>query len=179
MPRVHTQKARKAIYAVGGKVKDSKTKSGFRRDRSIPANDRDRIIVEAGQTYYWWKFRYGGKVISTTYPKPSQLTQSEFLQKVYGFNERIQEAEALENLEELESLRDEIIQEAEELRDEQEEKRNNMPEHLQDVGSGEILQNRYDSLDEFINSLELLDFDEDNDFDEALEEFLNVSYEEY
>ena len=36
--------------------------------------------IAVGDTYYWWKFRYGGKRVSKTYPKPWQLTQSTYKQ---------------------------------------------------------------------------------------------------
>jgi hypothetical protein len=50
-----------------------------------------------------------------------------------------------------------------------------MPEQLQETGSGEILQNRYDSIDEMINDLEGVDtsIDEENLETKAEEEYLN------
>ena len=32
--------------------------------------------ISKGDTYYYWKFNYGSKVKSKTYPKRSQLTRS-------------------------------------------------------------------------------------------------------
>lgn len=49
MPRVHTQKANKDYPSAG---------------------------IKKGDMYYSWSFRYGGKRISKTPPRPSQLTQS-------------------------------------------------------------------------------------------------------
>ena len=129
MPRVHTQKAGKDYPDIG---------------------------VKKGDTYYWWKFRYGGKRKSKSYPKPQQLTQSDFLQQVYDINDEIGD---LEWSEDLQVSIDEIIERVTELRDEQEEKRSNMPEQLQEVGTGEMLQNRMDSLDEMIDELESVDPD--------------------
>jgi hypothetical protein len=60
MPRVNfVKKARKAIPSSGIKVGDS---------------------------YYWWKFRYGGKFVSKERPRQSQLTQSK-LSGVYAAEE--------------------------------------------------------------------------------------------
>ncbi len=39
---------------------------------------KDNPVCKAGESYYWWKFRYGGKRYSLTRPRPSQLTQSAY-----------------------------------------------------------------------------------------------------
>ena len=44
---------------------------------------KDNPVAKAGESYYWWKFRYGGKHFSLTYPKQSQLTQSPYLSVIY------------------------------------------------------------------------------------------------
>jgi chromosome segregation ATPase len=145
--------------------------------------DYPQAGIMKGDSYYWWEFRYGGTRMSKTPPKPSQLTQSDFLQRIYGINERI---EALEtDIDNIESERDEIVSELEEIRDECEEKRSNMPDHLQDVGSGEILQNRYDAVDDMINELQNIDLDfeelpdEPNREDFESEEEYEEAKEEY
>lgn len=143
MPRVHTQKANKDYPEHG---------------------------IKKGDTYYWWKFRYGGKRKSKTYPKPSQLTNSDFLQRIYGVQEEIGElssgvfSDASEFADKVEELKGQV----EELRDESEEKRSNMPDHLQDVGSGEMLQNRYDSCEEMVSEFDNIDTDYDEPSDEEL-----------
>lgn len=43
--------------------------------------------IKKGDSYYWWKFRYGGKRVSKTMPRSSQLTQSEFLGEMYSIQE--------------------------------------------------------------------------------------------
>ena len=45
--------------------------------------------IKKGDSYYWWKFRYGGKHVSTKHPRPSQLTQSDFLGTALGLQESI------------------------------------------------------------------------------------------
>lgn len=44
---------------------------------------KDNPVAKKGESYYWWKFRYGGKHFSLTYPKSSQLTQSPYLSVIY------------------------------------------------------------------------------------------------
>ncbi len=34
--------------------------------------------IKKGDSYYWWKFKLGGKCVSKTPPRRSQLTRSEF-----------------------------------------------------------------------------------------------------
>lgn len=179
MPRVHTRKARTDIYATGIQVTDAKTKSGFRKDRSKPADENDKVIIPKGTTYWTWSFQFGPTMRSLTPPKPSQLTRSEFLGQIYDIND---ELAALTDLDEIEG----IISNLEELRDEQEEKRSNMPEGLQDAPTGELLQERYDMLDEMLSELEGIEIpeaeDEDvDDYDEAVlaavQEVNEISYQ--
>lgn len=47
--------------------------------------------IKKGESYYWWKFRFGGKCVSRTPPKQSQLTQSDFLSQIYKIQDRISE----------------------------------------------------------------------------------------
>lgn len=130
--------------------------------------------IEVGDSYYWWKFRNrrGGTVVySKTYPKPQQLTRSEFYSTIYDIQDMFNNLNTEMSKEDLENDIGEIKNAIEELRDEQEEKRSNMPDHLQDVGSGELLQERYDALDEWYNDLDNLDFsDEDQSVEELLDE---------
>jgi hypothetical protein len=44
---------------------------------------KDNPVAKRGESYYWWKFRYGGKHYSLTRPKASQLTQSPYLAIIY------------------------------------------------------------------------------------------------
>lgn len=118
--------------------------------------DYPQYEIKKGESYYWWKFRFGSKQVSKTQPKRSQLTQSGFLSQIYDIEDRI--GNITEDCD-FESEIQDIVSELESLRDECEEKRDNMPEQLQDSGSGEILQNRYDSLDEMIDELGGIDLE--------------------
>lgn len=147
---------------------------------------KDNEVAKKGESYYWWKFRFGGKHYSKTPPRPSQLTQSEFLSTIYDLQERI-EAIGGTDLESAKGERESIVDELRTLADEQEEKRGNMPESLQDSESGQLLQERYDDVNSMADDLEGVDLDlekendeSDEDFDtrvqEALDEAADVSY---
>lgn len=161
MARSHRKIAGFDTYTYGAKKPSKKTKSGFRIDRSKPRDESDPLFCKKGDTYYEWTFRYGGMRRSKTPPKQSQLTQSEFLSEFYSIQEEISEMTDLESF-------DDIKSRIEQLRDDQEEKRSNMPEQLQDSASGEMLQERYDALDEWVSDLDSIDLDTEINEEAAL-----------
>jgi len=57
----------------------------------VKAARKDNPAVKKGESYYHWKFRYGGKHYSRTRPKPSQLTQSDKLSRIYEAQEMLSE----------------------------------------------------------------------------------------
>jgi len=120
--------------------------------------------IKKGDSYYWWKFRFGGKHYSKTPPKPSQLTQSGFKQSLYDIEERIQGVTVDDDLE---AFIEDMKGELESLRDECQSSLDNMPEHLQESSSsGEMLTNRVESLDSMIDefgSIDATDTDVDED----------------
>ena len=126
--------------------------------------------IKKGESYWHWKFMQGGrggaKRYSKTKPKPSQLTQSEFWGNVLGLQES---NEATPHLDDIESQIEEIKSELEGWRDEQEERRSNLPDSLQDGSSGELLQGRYDALEECVNTLDSVDFSYDQSEKEETE----------
>lgn len=121
------KKARTDIYAEGKRTVDNTNKSGYSFDRSKPANKNDQIIVKKGDTYYWWQFPHGSKQISATYPKPQQLTRSEYTIFCLDIQDRIS-ADMPDEPDELENFIDEIKSELEDHKSEIEEKLSNMPE---------------------------------------------------
>jgi hypothetical protein len=152
--------------------------------------------IAVGDSYYWWKFRHGGKHYSKERPKRSQLTQSDFYSRMYDLEDDvIGSAEANDSLP---GVRDDVVSQLEEIRDECEEKRDNMPEQLQDSDTGTMLQERYDALDGAVQEFEALeldepdedefgqewdsdneDNDEDEEPDESREDFIARKVEEY
>jgi predicted nuclease with TOPRIM domain len=132
--------------------------------------------IKKGDSYYYWKFNFDRTIHrSLTAPTPQQLTKSDFLIAVYDIRDRIDALSFHDLLEDVESLKSEVESICEEIRnlaEEQTEKRDNMPDSLQDAPTGEMLQGRADSLEEWADELECVnieDYDEtDSDVPEGL-----------
>lgn len=128
--------------------------------------------IKKGEEYYHWKFRYGGLHRSKTPPKPSQLTQSEFLSQLYDIQDRLAEitGDDISTLQgDVESISEELNQMAEECR----EKHDNMPEGLQEGEVGQMLEERADACENAASELDGIDFDINDDqtfYDEVKEE---------
>ena len=106
--------------------------------------------IAAGDTYYWWKFRYGGKHVSKTPPKPSQLTQSEYYGALLTMEENwTTGADRDDAVQAFRSLAEEV----ESLGSEQSDKLSNMPDSLQQGSTGELLQSRADRCEAIAEAL--------------------------
>lgn len=133
--------------------------------KDIPGTD-----IKAGDSYYWWAFRVGGrgtgKRYSKTPPKRSQLTQSAFYAALYDLQDDVAAITA-QDADQLSSDRDSIVERLNELGSEQQEKLDNMPEGLQQGPTGETLQERIDWCEQQASEFEQIDFDdfEEEDFD--------------
>jgi hypothetical protein len=137
----------------------------------VKAARKDNPVAKKGESYYWWKFRYGGKRFSLTRPRQSQLTRSAYFGTVYGMQEGIEDC-AVDNVDDFESLKDDITSQVDDLRDETQGSLDNMPDSLQYSPTGELLQERIDALEGIeseIDCIEEFDFDEEEyeyeDFD--------------
>lgn len=129
--------------------------------------------IAKGDSYYWWKFPYGPKNKSKNRPTRQQLTQSDFLRQVYDIQDKFGE---LTTESDFESEVDFFYAEIEVLRDEVGERLDAMPEHLQDTStSGELLQERIDALENWLDAIQNVDLD--GDPEEVLEELLAIEYE--
>jgi hypothetical protein len=126
--------------------------------KDVPNSD-----IKAGESYYWWQFRFQKKRCSKTRPRRAQLTQSEFNGTIFDLEDDIAEAVADSSLADIVQ---QTIDRLRELADECEEKRSNMPDALQDSDSGNLLQERADACqsaaDDF-ESIDLDDFEADED----------------
>ena len=112
--------------------------------------------IAKGQEYWWTKHAYGPKLFFKSPPKPSQLTQSEFLSQAYDFEERIGALDA-KDFDTIEDLKSEVQSIAEDIRtlgEEQQEKHDNMPEGLQDGDTGQLLEQRAQSMEDWATELE-------------------------
>jgi len=111
--------------------------------------------IKAGDSYYWWSFRFGGKHYSKTHPRQSQLTQSEFLSAAYALQEQVEDMEI--DPEDLQAVADELRSVADELRtlgQEQEDKIGNMPDSLQDGEVAERTRGRAEACENVAGELE-------------------------
>lgn len=137
--------------------------------------------IKKGEPYWWWKFRYGSKIRSKTQPKASQLTQSEFLGAIADFEERIAALGKMDDLDEMKSERDSIVEEIRQLGEEQDEKRNNMPDSLQDSDTGQLLEERQQECENMADELDGVDLDlekEEGESDEDFEERISQAADE-
>jgi hypothetical protein len=137
MPKVHYVKARKDYPEAG---------------------------VKKGDMHYVWdiKLQRGGiRRRSLTKPTPAQMTVSEYKTAAYGINESFEASrkDAEGDLDAIQSAVEEAKSDAIDLRDEQQEKLDNIPEGLQQGPIGELIQERISALETFIEELEALDFD--------------------
>lgn len=126
---------------------------------------KENPVAKPGESYYWWKFRYGPKHYSKTSPRQSQLTQSTFLSTVWAAEELFSydyEIEGKRDAVDLEELRDDAVQMVQDVVDEAESSFDNMPEGLQYGPTGELLESRRDEGQEMIDQYESVDF---NDYD--------------
>lgn len=130
---------------------------------------KDNPVAKKGEPYFWWKFAFGSKQFSKNRPSRSRLTQSDYFGRLWDLEDTF--PDSFDNTADLKSALEDFVSTLEELRDEQEEKRENMPESLQEAPTGELLQERYDALEEWINEIESLDTDYDSESDETEEEF--------
>lgn len=126
------------------------------RVQHVKSARKDNPVCKKGGSYYWWKFRYGGKRYSLTYPKASQLTQSAYYSALYDLQEQVENA-APENADDFEALRDEIAAGVREQGEQCTESRDNMPEGLQDAPTGELLQERADACESAADEIESMD----------------------
>lgn len=119
--------------------------------------------IKAGESYYWWSFKRGGKRWSKTPPKRSQLTQSNFYASIYDLEDDvIANATADDGLA---GVRDEVTAALQDISDQCQESLDNMPEGLQQGSTGEWLQERIDAMDSAISEFDSLELEEPDDDD--------------
>lgn len=113
--------------------------------------------IKKGESYYWWQFVYQGKRYSKTAPKPHQLINSPFLSTVCELGERLDDLEtslAGRTPSDLAADVRDIQSDIESLKDETQDKFDNMPEGLQSGDTGQLLEGRVSSLDDWSSNLE-------------------------
>ena len=130
--------------------------------------------IKKGDSYYWWKFRHSGKYYSKTMPRPSQLTQSEFLSTIYALEEGLNDDAELmrDGRMDAEGFADSIenvASEVENLGSETSDKISNMESAFPNGNPTiELLQERVDKCEEIEQALqdlasEIRESEEDSD----------------
>ena len=119
-----------------------------RVSKQVARKDYPNAGIKKGDTYYKWKFRYSPVNRSLTMPQAEQLTQSAYMQEWIPLNRDISEFDG-----EADDV-DELVERARQLGNEQQEKKDNMPEGLQDGDTGQLLEERAEECEELANSLE-------------------------
>lgn len=132
----------------------------------VKAARKDNPVCSAGESYYWWKFRFGGKLYSLKPPRPSQLTQSSYYGGIRSMVEQIEDHKGFD-VSDLGILRDDLVEQLTALGDEAEESRENMPEGLQEGDTGQMLQERYEMCQNASGELEGLDLEFTSELDIA------------
>jgi hypothetical protein len=136
--------------------------------------DYPQAGIKKGDSYYWWAFRFQPPHMSLTAPTRQQLTQSSFLQELYGIEDDIGALTAGAHLaDEL----PEIIGRIEDLSSQCQDSLSNMPEQLQESSSaGQMLQERSDNLDSWASDLSGVELEVDED---ALREEAEGEFDEW
>jgi chromosome segregation ATPase len=120
---------------------------------------KDNRVALKGESYYWWKFRYGPKHYSKTRPHRSQLTQSAFYSQLWQLEDDFEGAlSAVKDLQQVDELIESMIGDLEALMDECQESLDAMPESLQESSmSGELLAERIEGIEGWISELQSID----------------------
>ena len=142
----------------------------------VKAARKDNAVCKKGESYYWWKFRYGAKRFSKTHPRRSELTQSAFLGTIYDIEERIQAVTINDDFGDFIS---DIVNELQDLQSDCESSLDSIPDQLREGPSGALLQERIDEVDNMINDLEAIDtsvdieredYENEEEYKQALED---------
>lgn len=124
--------------------------------------------IKKGESYWWWRFYRSTHVNrSKVQPRPSQLTGSDFLSQLYAIQEEI---EALPADAELISAVEDLAGRLRTLGEEQTDKRDNMPEALQDSETGQLLEARAEACEAGADELEAIDLEFEADGEDDDEE---------
>jgi hypothetical protein len=128
--------------------------------------------AKAGQAYYWWRTRMKGAKngmtrCSLSYPKPSQLTMSDFWGAVYSLQEEIERAGPYDSVEDLEADRGTWADSARDIGSEQQDKLDNMPQQLQDGDTGQMIAERVEGCEDWATEIEAIDMPDRSNFDEG------------
>lgn len=136
-----------------GSLGDARKEKRVPRVHHVKKARKDNPVVKRGESYYWWKFRFGPKMYSRTYPKRSRLTRSGFLSTLWDIEDCLSTTATSDD-------GDALIADLEQLQEECECSLDNMPEQLRESSDpGMLLQERIDGLGEWIGSIYAIGWD--------------------
>ena len=121
-------------------------------------------LIPVGSKYFYVDFYSGRTAIrcASCGFKPYETTENPYLQELYriqyDYSNRLNELTPTSE-EAPNDVKDDLVSELESLRDEVQERFDNIPEQLQDGDAGSLLQERIDSLDEAISDIDSEDLD--------------------
>lgn len=129
--------------------------------------------IKKGEMYFKWSLKTGPRsgmtFRSKSHPRQSQLTTSDFWSTFYGISEQAEDL--IPSMDDVETERDNVVQELESLRDETQSRFDNMPDGLQQGETGQRLENRVSELESLIESINSVDCTcDDGDEDQSEEE---------
>lgn len=114
--------------------------------------------IEVGDSYYWWKFRHGGKHYSKTPPRQSQLTNSEKMSRAYAAAEDLSDYSSAitdsDDTSDIESRLEEIASEIRDIAQEYRDAVDNMPENLQSSPTADECNEKADALESWADDVE-------------------------
>lgn len=131
--------------------------------------------IKKGEEYWTWSLRPTGRGKGTVYrqkeqPTAAQLTGNEFQRALIGLREQLAGVNGPDDVES-------IVSDIRSLADEQDEKFNNMPENFQQGDTGQRLEGRRDSLNEWADEIEGVDELEEVSEDDITDDDLAEDHE--
>ena len=125
--------------------------------------------IKKGESYYWWKFRYGGKRYSKVYPRPSQLTNSDKLSRVYAAEESVTDAMGDVDFEALQGAVENAAEEVRAVGEEYQESCDAIRDQFTESPTADECEEKAESCEGIASELDEVGFDslpnkpEDND----------------
>ncbi len=120
---------------------------------------KDNGVVSKGESYFWWKIKTGPisgmKCMSKARPRPSQLTLSSYYRAAYQIQESFED-QTFDSETDFEEAISGLVEQWNSLKDETQEKLDNMPEALRDVNTGETLTERIEAIEGIVTELEAI-----------------------
>lgn len=115
---------------------------------------KDNPAVKAGESYYWWKFRHGGKRYSKSRPRPSQLTQSDKLSRAYALAEQVEDIDLGLGAEVATNELEDVANDARELAEEYRESGEAIRETFAESPTADECDEKADALEQWADEIE-------------------------